>query len=79
MSVASVLNPIGERIRVTVSSFIACRKTSAAPAIIPPRASGIVIVRKTSAGPRPIPRAASSIRGESWTSELAIGPIASGR
>jgi hypothetical protein len=79
MSVASVLNPIGERISVTVSSFIACRKTSAAPAIIPPRASGIVIVRKTSAWPRPMPRAASSIRGESCTSELAIGPIASGR
>jgi hypothetical protein len=63
MSVASVSKPIGRRRIVAGSSFIAERKTRAAPARMPERTSGTVTRASVPSGPLPRLRAASSWRG----------------
>jgi hypothetical protein len=56
MLVARVSKPIGLSRSVAGNSFIVVRKTSAAPARMPERASGAVMLARTFTGLRPRPR-----------------------
>ena len=79
MTRGSVSKPIGESRTTAGSSLIVARKTSAAPASTPLRASGIVTDQATASGERPETRAASSSRGGTCSSAARADPTASGR